>query len=150
VNLHDLRPAPGAKHRRKRVGRGESSGKGKTSGRGMKGTKARNKVPLWFEGGQMPLQRRVPKWGGFTNPNRIEYAVVNLGRIDDSFEPGEVVTPQALTERRLVRKGLRVKVLARGELTKALTVRAHHFSKQADEKIRSAGGAAEVIEPGVK
>jgi large subunit ribosomal protein L15 len=111
----------------------------------MKGTKARNKVPLWFEGGQMPLQRRVPKWGGFTNPNRIEYSVVNIGRIDDSFEPGEVVTPEALAERRLVRKGLKVKVLARGELTKVMTIRAHHFSKQADEKIRSAGGTIEVI-----
>lgn len=145
MNLHDLKPAPGARHRRKRVGRGESSGKGKTSGRGMKGTRARNKVPLWFEGGQMPLQRRVPKWGGFTNPNRIEYAAVNVGRIDDAFEAGESVTPEALAERGLIRKGEKVKVLASGELTKQLTIRAHKFSKQAGEKITSAGGTVEVI-----
>ena len=145
MKLHELKPAPGAKHRRKRVGRGNASGTGKTSGRGMKGQKARGSVPLGFEGGQMPLQRRVPKWGGFTPRNRIEYAVVNVGRLDDAFEAGETVTPEALRERQLVRKGTPVKVLAAGELTKAITVKAHRFSKQAKDKIQAAGGTAEVI-----
>jgi large subunit ribosomal protein L15 len=145
MKLHDLKPAPGARHRRKRVGRGNASGTGKTSGRGMKGQKARGSVPLGFEGGQMPLQRRVPKWGGFTPRNRIEYAVVNVGRLDDSFEAGETVTPETLREKQLVRKGTPVKVLAAGELTKAITVKAHRFSKQAKDKIQAAGGTAEVI-----
>jgi large subunit ribosomal protein L15 len=145
MRLHDLKPAPGAKHRRKRVGRGNASGTGKTSGRGQKGQKARGSVPAWFEGGQMPIQRRVPKWGGFTNRERVEYAVVNLGRLDDEFEVGETVTPDALSGKRLVRKGRPVKVLARGDVTKALTVRAHKFSKQARDKIQAAGGSAEVI-----
>jgi large subunit ribosomal protein L15 len=145
MRLHDLKPAPGAKHRRKRVGRGNASGTGKTSGRGQKGQKARGSVPAWFEGGQMPIQRRVPKWGGFTNRERVEYAVVNLGRLDDEFEGGETVTPDALSGKRLVRKGRPVKVLARGDVTKALTVRAHKFSKQARDKIQAAGGSAEVI-----
>jgi large subunit ribosomal protein L15 len=145
MKLHELKPAPGAKHRRKRVGRGNASGTGKTSGRGMKGQKARGSVPLGFEGGQMPLQRRLPKWGGFTPRNRVEYAVVNVGRLDDSFEAGETVTPEALRERQLVRKGTPVKVLAAGELTKAITVKAHRFSKQAKDKIQAAGGTAEVI-----
>jgi large subunit ribosomal protein L15 len=93
----------------------------------------------------MPIQRRVPKWGGFTNRERVEYAVVNLGRLDDEFEGGETVTPDALSGKRLVRKGRPVKVLARGDVTKALTVRAHKFSKQARDKIQAAGGSAEVI-----
>ena len=147
MNLHDLKPARGATHRRKRVGRGESSGKGKTSGRGSKGQLARGSVPPWFEGGQMPIQRRVPKWGGFTNRNRIEYSIVNLGRLDDSFEGGEVVTPEALQEKGLVRKGRPVKVLARGEIAKALTVRAQRFSRQAKDKIEAAGGSIEEIVP---
>ena len=145
MKLHDLKPAPGSKHRRKRVGRGNASGTGKTSGRGMKGQKARGSIPPWFEGGQMPLQRRVPKWGGFTPRSRIEYAVVNLGRLDDNYEDGQTVTPEELAGKRLVRKGRPVKVLAQGELTKALTVRAHKFSKQAKDKILAAGGTAEVI-----
>src|SRR5688572_5509352 len=145
MRLHDLKPAPGSRQKPKRVGRGNSSGTGKTSGRGMKGTKARGTVPPWFEGGQMPLQRRVPKWGGFTNRNRVEYAVVNVGRLDDVFEAGETVTTEALVERRIVAKGKPVKVLARGEIGKALTVRVNRFSKQAEEKIRAAGGTTEVI-----
>src|SRR5438309_1267960 len=127
MKLHDLKPAPGSKHRRKRVGRGNSSGTGKTSGRGQKGQRARGSVAPWFEGGQMPLQRRVPKWGGFTPINRVTYAAVNVGRIDDSFEGGETVTPEALQSKGLTRKGRPVKVLANGELTKALTIRAHKF-----------------------
>lgn len=146
MKLHELKPAPGAKHRRKRVGRGNSSGTGKTSGRGMKGQKARGSVPPWFEGGQMPLQRRVPKWGGFTPRNRVEYAVINIGTLDDAFEAGETVTPEALRDRELVRKGSPVKVLASGELTKSLTVRAHRFSKQAKDKIEAAGGTAELVD----
>jgi large subunit ribosomal protein L15 len=145
MKLHELKPAPGAKHRRKRVGRGNSSGTGKTSGRGQKGQRARGSVPAGFEGGQMPIQRRLPKWGGFTNTNRIEFEVINIGRLDDIFEGGETVTPEELSGRRLVRKGRPVKVLASGEISKALTVKAHKFSKQAKDKIQAAGGTVEVI-----
>jgi large subunit ribosomal protein L15 len=111
----------------------------------MKGQRARGGVPAWFEGGQMPLQRRVPKWGGFTNTDRVEYTVINLSRLDDSFEAGATVGPEELVTRRLARKGRPVKVLAHGEISKALTVRAHKFSKQAEEKIRAAGGTTEVV-----
>lgn len=148
MRLHDLKPAPGARQRRKRVGRGESSGRGKTSGRGMKGQKARNTVPAAFEGGQMPLQRRVPKWGGFTNLNRISYSVVNVARLGEIFEAGAVVTPEELAARGLVKRRRPVKVLGHGELSKALTVRAHKFSKQAAEKITGAGGSTEAITKG--
>jgi large subunit ribosomal protein L15 len=111
----------------------------------MKGQKARNTVPAAFEGGQMPLQRRVPKWGGFTNPNRVSYAVVNVARLADAFEPGAVVTPEELAARGLVKRRKPVKVLGHGEISKALTVRAHRFSKQAAEKIKGAGGTADAI-----
>ena len=144
MRLHDLKPAPGSRHRRKRVGRGNAN-KGKTSGRGQKGQKARNSVHPWFEGGQMPLQRRLPKWGGFTNRNRVSYAVVNVARLDEVFDAGAVVTPDELSSRGIVRRRSKVKVLAQGDIGKALTVRAHRFSKQAEEKIRSAGGTTEVI-----
>jgi large subunit ribosomal protein L15 len=144
MRLHDLKPAPGSRHRRKRVGRGNAN-KGKTSGRGQKGQKARNSVHPWFEGGQMPLQRRIPKWGGFTNRNRVSYAVVNVARLDEVFDAGAVVTPEELSSRGIVRRRSKVKVLAQGDIGKALTVRAHRFSKQAEEKIRSAGGTTEVI-----
>lgn len=143
MRLHDLRPAPGAKKAKRRFGRGESSGRGKTSGRGQKGQRARNTVPVWFEGGQMPIQRRIPKWGGFTNPNRIEYAVVNVAKLAETFEAGAVVTPEELAARGLVRKRRPVKVLGHGEISKAITVRVHAFSKQAAEKIQAAGGTAE-------
>ena len=147
MKLHELKPAKGAKHRRKRVGRGNSSGTGKTSGRGQKGQKSRNSAPGGHraEGGQMPLQRRVPKWGGFTNRDRVEFEVVNVGRLDDTFETGETVTPEALSGKGIVRKGRPVKVLAQGELGKALTIKANKFSKQAAEKIQAAGGHVEVI-----
>jgi len=144
MRLHDLKPAPGSRHRRKRVGRGNAN-KGKTSGRGQKGQKARNSVHPWFEGGQMPLQRRLPKWGGFTNRNRVEYSVVNVERLAEVFDAGAVVTPDELSSRGIVRRRSKVKVLAQGDIGKALTVRAHRFSKQAEEKIRSAGGTTEVI-----
>ncbi|MGH2759047.1 MAG: 50S ribosomal protein L15 [Actinomycetota bacterium] len=146
MRLHDLRPAPGAKRPRKRIGRGDSSGRGKTSGRGMKGQKARNNVPAWFEGGQMPLQRRVPKWGGFTSPNRVEYAVVNVAKLSEVFDAGAVVGPEECAARGLVPRRKPVKVLGHGEIAKALTVRAHKFSKQAADKITAAGGTIEKVE----
>jgi large subunit ribosomal protein L15 len=143
VKLHHLKPAKGAKKDRTRVGRGRAGTRGKTAGRGTKGWGARHNPKLGFEGGQMPLQRRVPKLKGFTNPNRVEFAVVNVGALGEVFE-GEV-DPKALLEHGLVRKGRPVKILARGELDKALTVRAHAFSEAAKAKIEGAGGRAEVL-----
>ena len=144
MKLHHLHPAEGAKTDRKRVGRGRAGVRGKTAGRGTKGTGARKNVPAGFEGGQMPLQRRVPKLKGFTNPNRVEYAAVNVEVLGKYFEQGEV-TPEALYAHGLARKGKPVKVLARGELDHALAVRAHAFSQAAREKIEAAGGTAEVL-----
>jgi large subunit ribosomal protein L15 len=143
VKLHHLKPAEGAKTDRTRVGRGRAGTRGKTAGRGTKGWGARHNPKPGFEGGQMPLQRRVPKLKGFTNPNRVEYAVVNVGALGEVFE-GEV-DPKALLEHGLVRKGRPVKILARGEIDKALTVRAHAFSEAARAKIEGAGGRAEVL-----
>jgi large subunit ribosomal protein L15 len=146
VGLHKLKPATGAVRGRKRVGRGPGSGLGKTSGRGEKGQKSRSGFSRkpGFEGGQMPLHRRVPK-RGFTNIWRKEYAEVNLDRLE-VFDAGTIVTPELLIERGIVRK-LRdgVKILAGGDLTKALTVRAHKFSAKAQEKLAVLGGKAEVI-----
>jgi large subunit ribosomal protein L15 len=142
MKLHHLKPAEGAKRDRKRVGRGRAGVRGKTAGRGTKGTGARKNVPVWFEGGQMPLQRRVPKLKGFTNHNRVEYAVVNVEVLERYYEGGEV-TPEGLYEHGLVHKGMPVKILARGEITHALTVRAHAFSDAARAKIEAAGGRAE-------
>ena len=144
MKLHHLKPAEGAKKDRKRVGRGRAGAGGKTAGRGTKGTGARKSVPIGFEGGQMPLQRRVPKLKGFKNFNRVEYAVVNVEVLAKYYTSGEV-TPQALAEHGLVHKGRPVKILARGELDHALTVRAHAFSEDAKRKIEQAGGTAEVI-----
>ncbi len=144
MKLHHLKPAEGAKTERKRVGRGRAGVRGKTAGRGTKGTGARKNVPLGFEGGQMPLQRRVPKLKGFTNPNRIEYAVINVELLAKVFDDGEV-DPAALLAHGLVRKGRRVKVLARGEIDKALVVKAHAFSDAAKAKIEQAGGRAELL-----
>ena len=145
MRLHDLKPAPGAKHRRKRVGRGNASGTGKTSGRGQKGQRARNTVPAWFEGGQMPIQRRIPKFGGFTNRNRVEYEVVNVARLAEVFDTGAKIGPEELVAKGLVRKKRPVKILGNGDLAKTFTIRANKFSKQAVEKIQGAGGTAEVI-----
>jgi large subunit ribosomal protein L15 len=144
MKLHHLRPAEGAKKDRKRVGRGRAGAGGKTAGRGSKGTGARKTVPSGFEGGQMPLQRRVPKLKGFTNRNRVEFAVVNVELLGKHYASGEV-TPDALYQHGLVRKGRPVKVLARGELDHALTVKAHAFSDAAKAKIEAAGGRAEVL-----
>jgi large subunit ribosomal protein L15 len=145
--LSHLKPPKGAKHSKKRVGRGQGSGQGKTAGRGHKGAKSRSgfKFKRGFEGGQMPLHRRVPK-RGFHNPTRVEYEVVNLDLLGLKFDAGTVITPDLLREHGLVSgRGRPVKVLARGELGKALTVRAHKFSGKAAEKIKAAGGAAEAI-----
>jgi large subunit ribosomal protein L15 len=143
VKLHHLKPSEGSKRDRKRVGRGRAGVRGKTAGRGTKGWGARHNPKLGFEGGQMPLQRRVPKLKGFTNPNRDEDAVVNVETLARYFDAE--VDPAALLEHGLVHKGRRVKVLARGELDKALTVRAHAFSEAAKAKIERAGGTAELI-----
>jgi len=145
--LNNLRPPRGAKHPRKRVGRGPGSGHGKTASRGTKGAKSRSgfRFKRGFEGGQMPLHRRVPK-RGFHNPFRVEYAVVNLDTLGEVFDAGSSVTPDVLRERGLVRvSGAPIKVLGRGELSKKLTVQAHKFSGSAAEKIAKAGGTAEVL-----
>ncbi|MGH9166994.1 MAG: 50S ribosomal protein L15 [Acidimicrobiia bacterium] len=145
LKLHHLRPAEGSRKDRIRVGRGEGGRRGKTAGRGMKGLKARGKLPLWFEGGQMPLQRRIPKLKGFKRPGREEFAVVNVDRLQ-VFEAGSTVTPDELRARGLVKKRGRIKVLGQGDLDRKLTVRAHAFSLGAVEKIESAGGSAEVVD----
>jgi large subunit ribosomal protein L15 len=146
--LHRIRPPKGARRPRKRVGRGPGSGHGKTASRGSKGAKSRSgfRFKRGFEGGQMPLHRRVPK-RGFHNPFRVEYAVVNLDTLGEVFEAGASVTPEVLRERGLVRQAqVRIKILGRGEIAKALTVRAHKFSGSAAQKIAAAGGVAETVE----
>lgn len=140
LKVHHLRPAPGAKTPRTRVGRGEGS-KGKTAGRGTKGTKARYQVPERFEGGQMPLHMRLPKLRGFTNPFRTEYQVVNLDKIESLFPQGGDVTVDALVEKGAVRKGHLVKVLGQGEISVPVNVSAHRFSGSAKSKIEAAGGS---------
>ena len=147
MNLSNLRPPKGAKHAKKRIGRGQGSGNGKTAGRGHKGAKSRSgfHYKRGFEGGQMPLHRRVPK-RGFHNPFRVEFEVVNLDTIAERFDAGTDVTPELLREQGLVARGkAKVKVLARGDISKKLTVRAHKFSGKAAEKIAAAGGATEVL-----
>ena len=147
MGLNNLKPADRSKFKKKRVGRGPGSGLGKTSGRGHKGAQSRSgfKFKRGFEGGQMPLHRRVPK-RGFTNIFRIEFAVVNVDRIAEVFEAGTVITPELLQEKGLVaRNAEKVKVLARGDVAKALTIKAHKFSGKAAEKIAAAGGKAEAI-----
>jgi large subunit ribosomal protein L15 len=147
MDLSNLKPPKGAKHAKKRVGRGQGSGNGKTAGRGHKGAQSRSGYSFkrGFEGGQMPLHRRVPK-RGFHNPTRIEYEVINLDTLAERFDAGTVVTLELLAERRLI-SGVKklLKVLGRGEIGKALTVRAHKFSGTAAEKIAAAGGATELI-----
>ncbi len=145
MKLHHLRPAEGAVSERRRVGRGKAAGQGKTAGRGTKGLKARNQSKLGFEGGQMPLQRRVPKLKGFRNPVRQEYAVVNVTRLAQAFEPGADVSPETLLGRGLVRKGLPVKVLGTGDIDRRLVVRAHAVSAAARAKIEQAGGTVEIV-----
>ena len=147
MTLNNLRPPKGMKHPKKRIGRGQGSGNGKTAGRGHKGAKSRSgfKFKRGFEGGQMPLHRRVPK-RGFHNPFRVEYEVVNLDTLGARFEAGTVVTLELLAEQRLISSTKKLlKVLGRGEIGKALTVRAHKFSGKAAEKIAAAGGATEQL-----
>jgi len=147
MDLSDLKPAQGSTKNKKRVGRGQGSGQGTQAGRGHKGAQSRSgfKFKRGFEGGQMPLHRRIPK-RGFHNLFRVEYAVVNLDALSERFDAGTVVTPELLRERGLIHSVRQlVKVLARGDMSKKLTVRAHKFSGKAAEKIAAAGGAAEVI-----
>ena len=141
LKLHHLRPAPGAKTAKTRVGRGEAS-KGKTAGRGTKGTKARYQVPASFEGGQMPLHMRLPKLRGFKNPFKVEFQVVNLDRISALYPEGGDVTVADLVAKGAVRKGQPVKVLGQGDLSVAVSVTADRFSGSAKEKIAAAGGSA--------
>jgi large subunit ribosomal protein L15 len=139
LKVHHLRPAPGARTERTRVGRGEAS-KGKTAGRGTKGSKARGQVARHFEGGQMPLHMRVPKLKGFRNPFRTEYQVVNVGRLAALFPQGGAVGPDDLAAKGAVRRDQPVKILATGEIGVAIEVSAHAFSAGAREKISAAGG----------
>ena len=145
MKVHHLRPAEGSVRPRRRLGRGKAAGQGKTAGRGSKGYGARHNPKPGFEGGQMPLQRRVPKLKGFTNPNRVAWTVVNVGSLAEAFERGTEVTPELLRGRGMVRKGAPVKVLGEGQLDKALTVRVHAVSASAKSKIEQAGGSVEVL-----
>jgi large subunit ribosomal protein L15 len=145
LKLHDLRPAPGSHKAKQRVGRGEGS-KGKTAGRGTKGTKARYQVPVGFEGGQMPLHRRLPKLKGFSNSKfKTDYQVVNVARLAELLPSGGEVTPETLVAGGAVRKGELVKVLGDGELTVALQVSAHKVSAAARQKSEAAGGTVTLL-----
>ncbi|MGD2043755.1 MAG: 50S ribosomal protein L15 [Acidimicrobiia bacterium] len=144
LKLHNLSPAPGSKKKKIRVGRGEGGRRGKTAGRGTKGLKARSRLRPGFEGGQTPLAMRLPKLKGFTNPNKEQFAIVNLASLE-VFEAGSEVTPESLRQRGMIRHKGQVKVLAEGDLSKALTVKAHAFSASAKDKIEKAGGTVEVI-----
>lgn len=143
IKIHDLQPVPGSNKRKRRVGRGIAGKGGKTAGRGTKGQKARSTVATSFEGGQMPLHMRVPKLKGFNNPFRVEYQAINL----DTIEASELteVTPETLHAKGLTHKGALVKVLGRGELSRAVTVKAHAFSTSAEAAITAAGGTVEVL-----
>ncbi len=145
LKAHHLRPAPGAKTAKTRVGRGEAGKGGKTAGRGTKGTGARKNVPAAFEGGQMPLHMRLPKLRGFSNPFRVEYQVVNVGKLADLFPKGGKVTVDDLVEKGAVRDGRLVKVLGNGDVSVKLDVEAHAFTGSAKSKIEEAGGSATVL-----
>jgi large subunit ribosomal protein L15 len=143
MKLHDLQPAPGSNKRGKRKARGIAGKGGKTAGRGTKGQKARNNIRVGFEGGQLPLHIRLPKLRGFDNPFRVEYQAINLDTISESGL--KEVTPEALLEKNLIGKGNLVKILGRGEITSAVTVKAHAFSKSAEAAITAAGGTVEKL-----
>ncbi len=145
LKLHHLKPAPGSKKKKIRVGRGEGGRRGKTAGRGTKGLKARSSLRPGFEGGQTPLVVRIPKLPGFTNPNREEFAIVNLAALD-AFDAGSEVSPETLRDRGMIRHKGRVKVLAAGDVGKSLTVKAHAFSASAKAKIEQAGGSVEILD----
>jgi large subunit ribosomal protein L15 len=140
LKVHHLRPAPGARTKKTRVGRGNAGARGKTAGRGTKGSKARNQVPARFEGGQMPLHMRLPKLKGFRNPFRVEFQVVNLDKLAALYPQGGEVTVDDLVDKGAVRPGRLVKVLGTGEITVALQVSANAFSASAKEKVAAAGG----------
>lgn len=143
MKIHDLQPAPGSNRRRKRVGRGIGGKGGKTAGRGTKGQGARDTIPVGFEGGQLPLAMRVPKLKGFNNPFRVEYQALNLDVLDASGL--DDIDPDVLHGKGLTHKGALVKVLGRGQITRAVTVKAHAFSKSAEAAITAAGGSVEVL-----
>jgi len=143
MKVHDLKPADGSRKRRKRVGRGISGKGGKTAGRGTKGQKARGSIPVSFEGGQLPMSMRIPKLRGFNNPFRVEYQAVNLDTIEASGL--DEITPDTLRSKGLVSKGALVKVLARGELTRKVTVKVHACSAAAETAITGAGGTVEKL-----
>lgn len=145
MKLNELKPAEGARSKEKRVGRGRSSGHGKTSTRGQKGQHARNTTRLGFEGGQMPLVRRIPKLGGFKNIDKVYFELVNVSNLND-FKAGAIVDPTILCEKGLIKKANKqVKILGDGDISVAVTIKAHAFSKSAVAKIEAAGGSAEVI-----
>jgi len=147
IDLSNLKAPKGATKKRKRLGRGEGSTLGKTAGRGQKGQKARSggNVPIGFEGGQMPLHRRLPKFG-FTNPNTVRLAIVNVEDLEARYDDGDTVDKESLVAHGLIRKNAPgIKILGQGELSKSLTVRAHKFSDAARSKVEEAGGTAEVI-----
>ena len=143
MKIHDLKPAEGSNKRRKRVGRGIGGKGGKTAGRGTKGQGARDTIPRNFEGGQMPLHMRVPKLRGFNNPFRVEYQGINLDTLEETGL--DAVDPEVLHSRGLTHKGALVKVLGRGAISRAVTVKAHAFSKSAEQAITSAGGSIEIL-----
>ncbi len=143
IKLHDLKPAEGARRPRRRVGRGIAGKGGKTAGRGTKGQRARDTVPVNFEGGQMPLHMRVPKLRGFNNPFRVEYQAINLDTLEESGL--DEVTPDSLHAKGLTHKGALVKILGRGEVSRAITVKAHAFSHAAAQAITDAGGSVEIL-----
>jgi large subunit ribosomal protein L15 len=145
MKVHELKPAPGSRHPRRRVGRGIAGKGGKTAGRGTKGQGARDTIKPGFEGGQLPLTQRIPKLKGFKNPFRVEYTIVNLDVLQ--AVEGDAVSPESLRASGLVHKHGLVKVLGRGELTRRLTVSAHAFSRSAIRAIEGAGGRTEVIPP---
>jgi large subunit ribosomal protein L15 len=146
VKLHHVRPSEGSRRPKRRLGRGRAAGQGKTAGRGTKGYLARHNPRIGFEGGQMPIQRRVPKLKGFKNRNRVEWAVINVERLGKEFRAGTTVTPDVLRDKGLVRKSLPVKILGTGDLGKRLTVSAHAVSETARAKIEAAGGTVEILE----
>jgi large subunit ribosomal protein L15 len=143
MKVHDLKPAPGSHKAKKRVARGIGGKGGKTAGRGTKGQRARGTIPAGFEGGQLPLAKRVPKLRGFTNPFRVEYQVINLDTIQESGL--DEISPETLRDKGLVGKKALVKVLGRGELTRKVTVKAHAVSKSAEAAVTGAGGTVELV-----
>ena len=145
MKIHHLRPAKGSTTERVRKGRGEGSGKGKTAGRGTKGSKARTTIRKGFEGGQLPLQRRVPKLRGFTPRNRVEWSVVNLDRLAAALPDGGEIDPDGFVAKGLARKNRPVKVLGHGDLSVAIQVKAHAFSATAADRITAAGGTVEIV-----